>query len=307
MSARRRAGLAAGLALALLAGGCTSGVRATPVPSGPPPIRVASFDFPESVLLAELYGIALRQARYHVAFTFDLGPRELVEPAIEQGFVDLVPEYLGSALQFVTLGRASSSASAAEERVELVAALQRRGLVALSSAPAEDKNAIVVAPATARRLHLRTISDLAPHAAHMTFGGPPECSVRELCLKGLKRVYGLEFHVAQQFDANGDYTVRALKAGSIGAGLLFSTDGRIAINGLVTLLDDRGLQPAENVTPVLRRDVLARRGSRLAAVLDSVSARLSSLALTDLNAQVLGGASPADVAARWLAEQGLGG
>src|SRR5215468_2769220 len=62
------------------------------------PVVVASFNFPESELLAAIYGLAIRHAGIPVRFQLGLGPRELVQPALEQGLADVVPEYLGTAL-----------------------------------------------------------------------------------------------------------------------------------------------------------------------------------------------------------------
>ena len=94
------------------------------------------------------------------------------------------------------------------------------------------------------------------------FGGPPECPERAYCLRGLKRTYGLHFKAFVPLDAGGPLTLQALRAGDIGVALLFTTDPNISAHHLVVLTDDRALQPAENITPVLRRDVVAHYGTR---------------------------------------------
>jgi osmoprotectant transport system substrate-binding protein len=107
-------------------------------------------------------------------------------------------------------------------------------------------------------------------------------------------------------DAGGPLTLQALQAGDIGVALLFSTDPAITTDHLVVLADDRGLQPAENVVPLVRRDVVARYGPRLLTVLDTVSARLTTGSLRALNARVeLRGQDPRRVAESWLRAQGL--
>ena len=107
-------------------------------------------------------------------------------------------------------------------------------------------------------------------------------------------------------DAGGPLTLQALEAGDIGVALLFSTDPAITAEHLVVLADDRGLQPAENVVPLVRRDVVARYGPRLLAALDTVSARLTTGSLRALDAQVeLRGDNPGSVAWTWLRAQGL--
>ena len=135
-----------------------------------------------------------------------------------------------------------------------------RGLVAARPAPAQDANAIVVTAATAARYGLRSIADLARVAPGLVFGGPPECPGRAYCLPGLQRAYGLRFKAFIPLDAGGPLTLQALEAGNIGVALLFTTDPGIPARHLVVLADDRGLQPAENITPLVRRDVIARYG-----------------------------------------------
>ena len=140
-----------------------------------------------------------------------------------------------------------------------------RGLVAARPAPAQDANAIVVTAATAARYGLRSIADLARVAPRLVFGGPPECPERAYCLPGLKRAYGLRFKAFIPLDAGGPLTLQALEAGNIGVALLFTTDPDIPARHLVVLADDRGLQPAENITPLVRRDVIVRYGPNLVA------------------------------------------
>ena len=75
-------------------------------------ITVGSFDFPESVLLADIYGEALAADKFPVRILPNLGSREVVDPALVGGLVQLVPEYAGSALEFFSLGRLSATSNA---------------------------------------------------------------------------------------------------------------------------------------------------------------------------------------------------
>jgi osmoprotectant transport system substrate-binding protein len=298
------------LVLALTASACISvGGGPKPPPAsvgGKPVIRIASFDFPESVLLAEMYGLALRSHGFPVSLSLDLGAREIVQPALQQGLVDLVPEYGGSALEFVTLGRVQASNDPAATHDRLSRAVSRRGVMALDPAPAQDHNAVVVTAKTAARRGLRSIDDLARVSARLVFGGPPECPTRPLCLPGLERTYGLKFHQFLALDASGPYTVNALKNGAVDAALLFSTDGAISKNGFVVLRDDRGLQPAENVTPMLRRLTASAYGPGLVSLIDAVSRKLTTGGLASMNrSAAIPGHSPAGVARAWLEEHGL--
>jgi osmoprotectant transport system substrate-binding protein len=105
-------------------------------------------------------------------------------------------------------------------------------------------------------------------------------------------------------DAGGPTTRQALEQGAIDVGLLFTTDPALATDDLVALEDDRGLQPAENVTPLVRTEVLDRWGEDVTAALDALSARLTTDVLRRLDAAATT-ASPAAVARAWLREEGL--
>ncbi|HUK70609.1 MAG TPA: ABC transporter substrate-binding protein [Streptosporangiaceae bacterium] len=269
-------------------------------------ITVGSFNFPESVLLAEIYGEALAAKKFPVQIRADLGPRELVDSALMDGLLQLVPEYAGSALEFVSLGKLLARPDVEGTGRALAAAAARRGLVAGHPAAAEDNNAIVVTAATAARYGLRSVGDLAAVAPRLAFGGPPECPERAYCLRGLNQTYGLHFKAFVPLDAGGPLTLQALDGGDIGAALLFTTDPHIAAHHLVVLADDRHLQPAENITPVLRRDVAVRYGPALLALLNAVSARLTTSAVRAMEARVeLNGQKPRLVAGDWLRAQGL--
>jgi len=299
----------------VLAVTCTAGAAACTTASSQPTatvpgsraaITVGSFNFPESVLLAYLYADALAAKGYPVRVLPDLGTRELVDPALMEGLVQLVPEYTGAALEFVSLGRVNATASVTATASALARSMAVRGLVTGRPAAAQDGNAIVVTAATAARYRLRTISDLAKVAGRLIFGGPPECVENLSCLPGLKLVYGLRFRKFVPLDSGGPLTRQALVAGDISVALLFTTDPAIRAQHLVVLTDNRGLQPAENVVPVLRRATVNRFGAGLLAALNAVAARLSTAALTALDTQVeLDDRSPRTVAERWLRVQGL--
>ena len=310
--ARRNMVRAACLALAAACCACTSASGSGPAgraaDAGQPGavVTVGSFDFPESVLLADLYAGALAAKGFPVRVLPDLGPRELVDPALMSGLVQVVPEYSGSALEFASVGRLSATSDAAATSTALAEQVAGRGLVAGRLSAAQDGNVIVVTAATAARYGLRSVADLARVAPRLAFGGPPECPERAYCLAGLRQVYGLRFRAFIPLDAGGPLTLQALEAGDIGVALLFSTDPAITADHLMVLADDRGLQPAENVVPLVRRAVVARYGPRLLAVLNTVSARLTTGSLRALDARVeLRGENPRRVAGTWLRMQGL--
>jgi osmoprotectant transport system substrate-binding protein len=298
----------AGIGLVLVLSACTSstGPAVEQTHRQNSLITIGSFDFPESVLLAELYGQALAASNFPVRVLPDLGSRELVEPALMNGLLQVVPEYAGSALEFISLGHRSPTADIQATNRALAGSLAGRDLLAAAPAAAQDANSIVVTAATAARYGLRSIADLASVAPRLVFGGPPECPERAYCLRGLERAYGLHFKTFVPLDSGGPLTLQALRAGVIAVALLFTTNPSISAEHLVVLADNRSLQPAENITPVVRRDVVARYGTRLLTVLNAVSARLTTDSLRALDAQVeLAGRGPRAVAGDWLRAHGL--
>jgi len=303
MAARRSFSLVASLAF-LLAACVGSGTPAQDARDDDA-ITVASFDFPESVLLAEIYSQAIEGAGFRVERETGLGPRELVMPALLEGLVDFVPEYSGSGLQFLA-GDGSTSPDHEINHERFAERLRALDVTALDASPAQDQNGFAVTPATAQRYGLRTLTDLARVSRQMVFGGPPECLQRPFCLPGLERTYGIEFRdVISNLDAGGPRTVSALAEGTVDVALLFTSDAAIDLNDFVLLEDDRSLQPAENVTPVVRTDVLDRLGTTLAETVNAVSALLSTGELRTLNAEVARGATPQQIASRWLVSNGL--
>jgi osmoprotectant transport system substrate-binding protein len=140
-------------------------------------------------------------------------------------------------------------------------------------------------------------------ASTLTLGGPPECPERPFCALGLKDVYGIEFQEFRPLDAGGPITVQAVLGGQVDVGLLFTSDPAIAVNGFVLLEDDKQLQLADNIIPVLRQEVLDANAG-VADVLDTVISRLTQEELTNLNrAATVDGKAVPDVARDWITAQ----
>ena len=299
--------LPAGLVVALALAGCGSGAR----PSKTSPsaaITVASFNFSESKTLAEIYAQVLERNGYPVRRALDLPSREVVEPALEQGVVDLTPEYLGTILAFVDPEASAERLDEPEMHARLQAALGRRGIEVLAAAPAENQNGLVVTRDTARRFHLTKVSELAPLAGSLVLGGPPECPERPFCLPGFASTYGLRFKAFHPLDSGGPRTLAALESAEIGVAVLFTTDGTLGgpVPDVVLLDDDRHLQPSENVVPVVRGAVVRRYGDRFVALIDRVSAQLQTADLVALNRSVdIDGVAPARAASGWLRAHGF--
>ena len=268
-----------------------------------PTIVVATFNFGESLILGEIYAQVLEAEGYSVEKNLGLGSREVVKPALESGEIGLVPEYTGSLGNFLGVVPTADEQSTWQEVKD---AFEANGVTLLAYAPAQDKNGFVVTGETAASLGLSRVSDLAPVAADLVFGGPPECPERLNCLPGLESVYGLTFAEFKPLDVGGPLTVAALEAGDVDVGVLFTTDGVIAAKGFVLLDDDRGLNPAENIVPAVRLDIVEAYGDDFVDLLDSVSAQINTPELTEMNRRAgIDQDDPADIAAEWLADKGF--
>ena len=283
MKILRRLGLA--ITLLLVLGGCSSAEEAPESATSLNEIRVASFDFSESELLAEIYAQALEKADVPVVRLGAVGPREIVIPAMRNAQVDLVPEYLGTALRFVGIDDPPDELTAAADL--LGAEFDEFDLLVLSPSAAVDSNVFVVSTTTSESLGLTALSDLAV-AELPRFGGPAECPDRPFCLKGLEATYGVTFDefVTQP---SLEFTGEALRRDEIDVGLMFSTSPELDADDLVALEDDRNLQPPDNVVPVVRRQPMERWGSELRDALDRVSAALSTGQLRTMNRLVAEG------------------
>ena len=262
-------------------------------------IRFASYDFTENQILVEVYADAARRAGLPVSVQEGVGTREVVQPALEQGVVDVVVDYLGTAVAFTGHDAPARERTPEELAAALSEAVDEQGLSVLDAARAEDQNGFAVTTAFGAEQGVGRLSDLAPLAPDLVFGGPPECPERPFCLQGLEETYGLRFGEVRSMPSRAA-TVEALVSGEIDVGLLETTDARLSTAPVMLLVDDRALQPHENVVPLVRTEILDRWGDRLRTALDEVSARLVTADLVMLNAAVeLEGLTPAEAAARW--------
>ncbi len=303
--------LALGAALlALIVSACTPGEGSTASPAGSqteekPTITIGSAEFYESQLMAEIYAQALENAGYTVERNLGIGTREQTQPAIEDGQIDLVPEYIGSELTFLG-GTASGDPD--ETYAELQAALEEVGLVALEYTPAQDQNAFVVRQETADEYELETMSDLAGVATELVWGLPPECETNELCAGALRDAYGIPYDELEiePLAACDAPIASALNDGVVDVAELCSTQPAIEQFNFVVLQDDMETQPAENIAPVVRQEVLDAAPDDFAATLNEVSAAMTTDMLTQLGVEVaVQNRDVADVAAEWLTENGL--
>jgi osmoprotectant transport system substrate-binding protein len=277
----RSAYLAVSVALTVAIGAC--GSTSTPAAANKGTITIGGFAFSEGSVLAELYGQALQHDGYTVNYKLNLGNREVVAPAIKSGQIDMYVGYAATDLEFYNGGAGEANGDATATTAKLNSHLTSLNLVALTPSNTIDTNAFAVTKATADKYSLVKISDLAPVASQLVLGAGPECPKRPFCLPGLESTYGLHFKDFKTLDTDGPLTRAAFKNGSIQVGLVFSSDADLKSLGLVTLQDDKQLEAADNVVPILRTAVAS---DEVKTVLNNVSAKLTTSDLVQMNSQV---------------------
>ena len=278
----RSALLAAVIGLALTAVACGSSPSSSSnTPKGT--ITVAGFKFSEGSVLAELYGQALQHAGYTMKFDLNLGTREVVAPAIKSGQVDLYIGYAATDLEYYDNAAGEATGDVTATTAKLNSHLQSLGLQALTPSAAQDQNGFAMTQANATKYNATKLSDLASIGGQLVLGAGPECPTRPFCAPGLQKTYGITFKSFKALDTDGPLTRAALKSNDIQVGLVFTSDADLQSLGLVVLQDDKHLQNADNVVPIVRTPVAS---AEVKKVLNAVSAGLSTADLINLNSQV---------------------
>jgi osmoprotectant transport system substrate-binding protein len=262
-------------------------------------LTVAGFNFPESSVLADIYGQALAHDGYTINYKLLLGTRPIVVTAIKAGQVDVYPGYAASELEYFNKGAGEATSDPAATTAKLNTYLQPVGLVALTPAAAVDANAFAVPQAIATRYSLTKLSDITPAiAGQLTFGAGPECPTYKFCLPGLTSVYGLHFKAVKTLDTDGSLTRAAFKNGTIQIGLVFTTDADLKALGLVVLDDDKHMTAADNVLPIIRS---AAASDEVKTVLNNIDTKLTTADLISMVDQVANQHMDASaVATAWL-------
>lgn len=264
-------------------------------------VRVASKNFTEQFVLAELYAQAFEAAGIKVERKINLGGTLIVHKALEEKQIDFYPEYTGTMLTAVLKMDAMTDRAAVYNKVKEEYA--KKGLVLLNEAPVNNTYNMVVRPDTAQQYKLETLSDLAKVAKELKLGAGPEFRDRKDGLPGLKAVYGMEFKEDLQMAIGLRYQALSNKQIDVVNG--YATDGMISALKLKRLKDDRNLWPPYYVAPVVRKEVLDAT-PKLAEVANRVSAMLDEATMSALNYKVDGDKmEPRDVATDFLKSKGV--
>jgi osmoprotectant transport system substrate-binding protein len=265
-----------------------------------PPIVVRGQDFSEARTLAKVYALHLESLGYPVEILTAAGFRTEAIAALEAGEVNLIIDYIGGSLSAL---RPDAAASGDPDAIMAVIrpAYAELGARALAYTPAVDGDALVVRgdfPA-------QRISDLVGLDAD--FGSAAQCYERPQCYLGLTdpSIYGISFGATRTIEF-GPLLGEALKAGEVDVVMWNDTAPQIGVEGFRVLIDDRGLFSAQNIAPIVSESLIAAYGNELIAVLDALSARITTADLVAWNVETdLAFREPIDVAREWLTANGL--
>ncbi|MBB5120410.1 amino acid ABC transporter substrate-binding protein [Streptomyces eurocidicus] len=313
-----RALLAAGAVAALTAGlaacggdsleksGGEGGGSAKP---GQGSLVIGSASFTESKVLAEIYAGLLKDAGYSVSIK-TVDARELYEPALEKGEIDVVPEYAATLAEFLNKKQngkdappvASADAGATVKALRKLA--EPRGLKVLDPGRAVDQNAFAVTKEFAEKHQLKTLSELGKSKERIKLAAGDECPERPFCQPGLEKTYGIDITGIDPLEVGSTQAKQAVKQGKDQLLLTTTTDATLEQFGLVLLEDDKKLQNSDNVLPVVNAK---KAGSqKITDALAKLTRVLTTEDLTELNKKVDAlRLKPADVAAGYLKDKGL--
>ncbi|GAA0491957.1 ABC transporter substrate-binding protein [Streptomyces sp. NPDC046215] len=312
-----RALSAAAAATALAAGlaGCAgdslekSGGGGNSAKPGQGSLVVGSASFTESRVLAEIYAALLRDAGYSTKIT-TVDARELYEPALEKGDIDVVPEYAATLAEFLNRKQNGKDAPAvasadAEATVKALRKLaEPRGLKVLDPGRAVDQNAFAVTREFAEKHQLKTLSDLGKSQQKVKLAAGDECPQRPFCQPGLEKTYGIGITGIAPLEVGSTQAKQAVKDGKAQMLLTTTTDATLEQFDLVLLKDDKNLQNSDNVLPVVNAKKAGAQN--VTDALAKLTRVLTTADLTELNKKVdTERLKPADVAARYLKDKRL--
>lgn len=257
-------------------------------------VVVGSANFSESVLLAHIYAGALQEAGIDATTNTGIGSREIYLKALEDGSIDVIPEYTGALGFFYDPEFSETDPDAVYRAIQ---DLIPEDFVVLERSEAEDNDSVVVTRETAEQYGLNSIGDLAEQAGELSFGAPPEFETRPQGLSGLQETYGIEF--ASFRPLTGQALVQALQNGQIDAANIFSTDPAIVVNDFVVLEDTEKLFGSQNMVPLVRAEV----ADAVRDPLNAVSAALTTEKVTEMLRQTdVEQRNPEEVAQEFLEE-----
>lgn len=266
-------------------------------------IQVGSKNFTESLILGEMYALALEDNDFEVERKLNLGGTLVAHEALKSGDIDVYPEYTGTGLLNIMEEEPQTDS---QEVFEIVSEYYKDefDLVWLAPSQANNTQAIAISRKASEEYDITTLSDLQEQAEHIDFAAVPEFEERADGLAGMNEVYGeFKFKSIKLFDYGVKY--RAVLNDEVQGTVAFGTDGELTDPELVLLEDDQFLWPPYLVAPVIRQERLDQ-DEKISEILDEISAKLDDETMRELNAEVdLNQREYADVAEDFLKAEGL--
>jgi osmoprotectant transport system substrate-binding protein len=295
-------------ALALALVGCgNAGGGGQGSEEGGPIITVGSKNFTEQFILGELYAQTLEANGYTVQRSLNLGSEQIADQALQDGEIDFYPEYTGTALVTLLGYNGENPATPEETYEEASTRYAERDPADTMLTPADFNNnyGIFVRREVADEQNLRTLDDLAGASSGLTFATFSEFQDREDGYPNMLDNYpGLDFKETVVANDLG-LRYQGVENGEADVGVGFLTDGQLTSDQLTVLEDEKKIWPFYYPAPVVRSDVLDENPD-VEDILNQVSATLNVDNIRELNGRVdIGGEDPEDVAADFLAQQGL--
>ena len=275
-------GLIGTSALSLLGAGTLAGCSNGGGASGAGTVTVGSKAFTEGVILSELYALALEDAGMKVDRAFEISG-SLIHTALVEGDIDLYPEYTGTGLISVLKMEPQTDP---EEVYAIVKDEYKKqfDLVWLEKSPAADGQGLVIRTQAAKKLGIKTISDLQAHAGELRFASQGQFDERPDGLPALEATYGpFAWAEHEVYDEGLKYQV--LENDQADVTPAYTTEAQLTNDAFTLLEDDKRVWPPYNVAPVVRAEVLAANPG-IEEALARVDAALTTEKLTELNARV---------------------
>ena len=255
-------------------------------------IVVGSQDYYSNEIIAEIYAQSLENNGYTVQRKFRIGQREAYLPEMENGGIDVFPEYTGNLLQYWKKDTTARDETAVYDELKTAVPAS---LGVLSDAKATDQDAYVVREDFAREHNIQSLDDLSG-IDELTLGGNSELETRPYGPTGLKETYGMNTRFVPIEDSGGPLTMKALKDGTINLAKINTASPDIQANNLVVLSDPKHLMLASHVVPL----VSGRFPQQAQDVINSIQKNLTAEDLLAMNVDSVGGAKASDIASQWL-------
>jgi len=300
------------LALALLAACGNVGDSGGSGPSseeggGGPTITIGSKNFTEQYVLGELYAQALEANGFNVEKKLDLGSAALADKALQNGQIDMYPEYTGTSIvEIFKQEQTPGTPEATYQKAKELYAQREPADTMLTPAPFNNTYGIFVRKQVAEENDLKTLADLAEASPKLAFVLFSEFKTRQDGYPNMQKNYpAFDFGDFVIVNSIGGPIYQGVLQGEGDAGVGFTTDSQLASDELVVMEDPKSIWPFYYPAPVVRSDVL-EKSPKMEGVLNEVSASLDAETMRELNAQVdIEQEDPEDVASEYLEEKGI--